>query len=206
MTIFSGVAALSSYVTSPRSLPGTRQVRIFDIDGDGQRDLIVTFSNAVAVFYNSAGTFPASPTVYSTLGVVDPVGCAIADFDGNGLPDIGLGGFVNGDGGVLYQTAPRVFTAVPLVVLAPPTGVCAGDLNGDGLPDFVMCWPSAGLVAVYLQNPNRTSLQDALLPPITFATASTPYAPVVVDVDGDGKRDLVVSARGANSLNVFFQR
>src|SRR5581483_1856397 len=116
-----------------------------------------------------------------------------------------LGGFVNGDGAVLFNAGARTFTAVPLVVGAPPTGVAIGDLNGDGRLDAVVTWTAANIVAVYYQNPKKTGPADALLPPVTYTTASSPYGVAIVDVDGDGKNDLVVSARGASSLNIFFQ-
>ncbi len=64
---------------------------------------------------------------------------AVADFDGDGLPDMAAGGFdrrgirvwlANGDGTWSSIDGPRH--------LGRPTGLATGDLNNDGRPDIVV--------------------------------------------------------------------
>jgi hypothetical protein len=216
-----GAGGFVAPVTS-RQLNSARVARLVDVDGDGFTDLVVTASQGVSIYYgDGTGNLPLAPTFYPTTiaagGTVDcdPVGLTVAPLHSSvtlvapDAKDICIGGFSTASGAILYQTSPRVFgTVVPIIVNAPPTDVISGDLDGDGLPDVVMCWPSLDQVAVFYQNSpaKQTSLLEAVQTPVVYDTAASPYGAAILDVDGDGKNDLVVSARGANSLNIFFQR
>lgn len=206
--------------TTTIPMPSPRQLFITDLDGDGLQDLVIPVGGGVWVIYGKAGVPGgldlANIQMIDTSAAVDAVGANVADVNNDGAKDIILGGFVSANAAVLYQDpvvvgtailGARTFHLVPLLgVVAPTTQVAVGVLSSSGLPDVAMCWPSANLVAVYYQNPHATGFSDALLPPVTYTTAADPFGCAIVDVDGNGKNDLVVSARGANSLNIFFQR
>jgi hypothetical protein len=215
MTIFSGTGALK-YARSDRTgLVNAGQVEIADLDGDGHNDIVVARQNGVSIFYNGGdprgslpfGQFPLTPVTIETAPIVDPQALAVADVNNDGKKDIVLSSFTSASAAVLFQTGPRTYTApIPLNAFGEPGQIAVGDLNGDGLPDIAIAFGSANAVGVYYQNPHATGFADALLPAVIYPTNENALGCAIMDVDGDGKNDLVVSAAGANALNVFFQR
>ena len=87
-----------------------------------------------------------------------------------------------------------------------PGQLSVGDLDGDGRPDLAIPWGADDLVAVYCRNPQATSLASAFPTPVRYPTLGSPLGCVILDVDGDGRNDLVVGSQSANSLNIFLQR
>ena len=107
-----------------------------DLDGDGWPDLAVpvVFSNVVAVYLNDHdGTF----TKFNELPVgMNPLAVAIADYDGDGKPDlVACGGksvtlFKATGGGYLW---PEEEWAIPSPAICSMVGFV--DLDGNGLLD-----------------------------------------------------------------------
>ena len=98
-----------------------------------------------------------------------------------------------------------------LLVGGEPSQIGVGDLDGNGSPDIAIPWGKDNVLAVYYRDadvdPTDTGTLSTLFQgPALFQTSNTPTGCAVLDVDGDGRNDVVVAARGANSLNVFFQR
>jgi hypothetical protein len=180
--------------------------RVVDLDGDGHPDLVVALPGAVGVFYGSTTGIGAVPTLYPTTALVDPVALEVGDLNHDGKKDIVVAGQVSG-AAILYQTSSRVFSVQGLLAGRQPGGISLGDLNGDALTDLALCWGDNDAVAVYLQDPTADAGSTAsMLAPVTYPTASAPSGSAIVDVNADGKADLAVTARGANVLDVFFQK
>jgi hypothetical protein len=130
----------------------------------------------------------------------------VADFNGDGWPDLLCAGLVvrlgHGDGTFGNPTvtpAAQNFTALNFA-----GAIAVGDFNSDGKLDIALtsAWHDAfGMVWVWLGNGDGTF---RMLPPNDqFSTgASSPSAPQVTigDFNGDGKLDLAIGAGEFNSL------
>lgn len=207
--------------TSRRSVPYSddlADIVLHDIDGDGRLDAIATvptnFSRARKIYWwrgNGDGTF-ADPYRTVTCGP-GPIGLVVGDFTGDGFPDLvtadgdfyGTGTTVslmvhNGQSGnQVAFAAPRPFTVGDNV-----QRVAAADLDGDGDLDLVVGRAHAAGNAVLLNT------GSGFAAPVYYEHApgaQNPGAAVaLVDVDRDGRADLVASATTSNNGVVAVRR
>jgi hypothetical protein len=115
-----------------------------------------------------------------------PGGVAVADFNGDGKPDLVA---VNGNNGVdvLLGNGDGTFQAKKTYSTGndtAPTFVVVGDFNGDGKQDLVVA-DSFGTISVLLGNGDGTFQAEKTYPVGTSFIA-------VGDFNGDGKLDLAV--------------
>jgi hypothetical protein len=159
-----------------------------DLNGDGKADAVISgsfrYPNGIAIcISNGDGTFQ-SPVFYSA-GSDESVGNpVIADFNGDGILDVMLGGasgiwFFQGKGGGTFDTGVLV-TQFP-----GATCIASADFNGDGNLDLAVC-SSAGL-SVLFGNGNGT-----FEPPQAVANTAG-YQITAADATGDGYPDIVVA-------------
>ena len=169
------------------SLTFPTDLEVEDLDGDGDTDLVV-LGDLFLGLYVSHGNGTFTNVVLPTLSEYYSV--TVADFTGDGLPDLAVGGvqvllFVQqGDGSFLYDSV-RSNSLAPagMVVMR----VWHGDLNGDGSPDLVTFHTST------LQwVPN---LGDGFFGPPQVINANLTGIPDVfpVDLDRDGDTDLLAA-------------
>lgn len=128
---------------------------------------------------------------------------AIADMNGDGIPDIvappsRLGGDGTlhvwlGDGKGRFTRQKLVYAEdgkPKLNFSAGYGGVAVGDIDGDGKLDVVMASHSGGLVSLFGEGEGKYAVVRKGLPAREFST----QAVALVDVNGDGKLDIVASA------------
>jgi hypothetical protein len=77
-------------------------------------------------------------------------------------------------------------------------GVKLGDLNGDGRPDITTSWEEGGVVKAYL-NPGIAAVREPW-PQVTVGTVKAVEDAIFVDLDGDGRLE-VVSCSEAGLVN-----
>jgi FG-GAP-like repeat len=129
-------------------------ITVADMNGDGNPDIVAlgsstTYTEQAAIALgNGDGTFKApSLTTYSAQYLTNYQGIAVADFNGDGKPDVVItdpfdpsgGGISFGNGDGTLQTVTANSDTVPNLSIGLPLGgaTVALDLNGDGKPDVL---------------------------------------------------------------------
>lgn len=141
-------APVSVYTeTVAHPILGANLIAIADVNGDGLNDLVITdpgprsgSAPTVAVLLqdaNNHGQFLA-PVSYPTLVGSLAQSIIVTDVDGDGHPDIVIGG--TGGVSVLLQNAasPGTFQTATNYPTPATNEIAVADVNGDGRPDIII--------------------------------------------------------------------
>jgi hypothetical protein len=184
------------------------QVVVGDLNGDGKPDLVVVNSGDAngnsmgslsVLLGNGDGTFNTSQTFPAGEA---PVSVAVADFNGDGIPDLAVADF-----GVYYAQSGRMSillgkgdgTFLPAENYAAglfPAGLAVGDFNRDGIPDLVVA--AYDRVAVLLGNGDGT-----FQPALSNFTGLNPVSVKGGDFNGDGILDLALTNLLSDDVSVL---
>ena len=174
-----GFAALPSEAAG--SFP--MSVGVADFDGDGTLDLAIADqgpvegdSTAVLMIGHGDGTF-AAPTMSEVGNFPDSI--AVADLDGDGLPDLVVSNEYDNTTSVLLATGDGTFA--PQQRYKPSgSSVALADLDGDGRPEMII---AAGALVVW-HNAGNGTFDTAWSVPCGCGRIA------IADLDGDGKPDV----------------
>ncbi len=140
-----------------------------------------------------------------------PVHIAVADFDGDGKPDMAVANrfehtlsvyrSISVPGVITPQSfAPRFQMPTDL----NPTELAAADLDGDGRLDLITVNADADTVSVFRNLASPGGLSAASFAPrLDVATGRQPIAIAIGDVDGDGRPDVATANHGDNTFSVL---
>jgi hypothetical protein len=86
----------------------------------------------------------------------------------------------------------RLDTRLGVPLLGHAAGIAIGDVDGDGLEDVYLCQPGGLPNKLFLHQPDGTAVDRSAEAGVDFLDFSR--AALLVDLDGDGDRDLAVNA------------
>jgi hypothetical protein len=225
-TFLSGGSLNTSSLAAPVLLTtgsGPARVLIGDLDGDGKPDLaVLNGSDGTVDFYRNLGTNGplaatsfAPPVVLTVAGGANSVsGLALADLVGDGRLDILVGGYSLNHVAIFQNfSSPGSLTTnsfgreVDLAVSGYPSSIAVADLDGDGKADIVTANQQGSTVSI-LKNlgGGGTISAGSFATPVSFATGPNPWNVFIVDIDGDGKPDVVTLDQGSANHKISILR
>ncbi|HYA18576.1 MAG TPA: FG-GAP-like repeat-containing protein [Bryobacteraceae bacterium] len=132
-----------------------------------------------------------------------PEGVAVADFNGDGIPDFATTNSGSNNVSVFLGNGSGGFTAAPgspFAVGTSPFPIAAGDFNGDGIPDLAVANYGGKNVTILLGNGSGGFTATAASP---IAAGSEPAGITVSDFNADGIQDLAVANFGDSTVTVL---
>ncbi len=196
-------------------------IAIGDIDGDGKPDVAVTnYGGAyrLAVYLNQAtpGTITGTSFAAAVATNIAPVPGyieAVGDLDNDGKLDIVCGTelgntimFIRNTSmpGSVSFGSPN-FTVSGGAGGTNPYAVTLGDLDGDGYLDLVVANAGSNSISVFRNISATTPGFITFAAKVDYPTApgTTPLDVKIADMDGDGKRDVIVVTNTVNRLEIF---
>ncbi len=153
---------------------------------------------------------------FSTGTFSSPISIVIADFDGDGKPDIASTSQDNNSVAIFRNissaaTLGNASFAPPVnfVTTKGPAGITTGDIDGDGKPDIAITTTSS-TVEVLRNTSTVGSINAAsFATPASLLTTTGPTDSAgtanisISDLDGDGKPDLIVTNPLKNNISIF---
>lgn len=215
------VIADSSFTSKTDINTGTgtmpESIVLSDVDGDGKKDIIISYYNnkLVSVLKNNTVT---NSTTFSFAAKVDiAIGfythsISLGDIDGDGKPDLVVANYDAGAVTIWKNTTSGstiAFTiAANLYTGGNPSSVTIGNINGDSHNDLAIVIHDRGELDIFrnLITTNGGGINTAsFAAPFILQTEYSPYSVKIADLNADSKPEILVTNIGGNSMVSIFQ-
>jgi len=186
---------------------GPGSLALADLNGDGRLDLVVAndeSGDVTVLLGDGKGDFVAASGSPFPAGK-SPNDIAIADFDGDGKPDLAFPNHdtshvtvLLGDGRGGFR--PAAGSPVTVQSRPHPHGIAAADFDGDGHADFaVESWANDQIEVVFGTGGGRFRTPGRL-----FGVGKMPYQKLrAADLNGDGAPDVVTTNFEGGNVTVL---
>jgi len=160
-----------------------------DFRHDGQMDLAASLADgfyaSVMVLRGEGNGRFQDVTSYSMPAYPDSA--AVADFDGDGKPDLAIASTETPEVSILLGAGKGSFQKpVNYPAAANPESIATADFNGDGKPDLVMDNDGLDAVSIMLGNGDGTFQS-----PVTYPVSNNARLLITGDFNGDHHPDVV---------------
>jgi subtilisin-like proprotein convertase family protein len=171
-----------------------------DLNGDGVPDVVLgnEAQDQASSQLRTPGTTAFTPGAFQRGpgdGLIGPGAMAIADLNGDGIPDL-IYANTDSNNVLVYLGRPGGSFADPplsFFVGTNPVSLAVGDLNGDGLPDLAVADQGSNDVSVLLGGRDAAGNWTFQAGPRLGTGGSGPNAVTIRDMNGDGVPDLLVT-------------
>lgn len=209
---------IDRFLAYPKSFKGGVNVAAGDLDGDGNKEIIVspqTGIQKIKAFKFQKGKWTSvNWDFYSHLGISTGINITIGDFDGDRKDEVAAVPSIGGSaiikifglrGGKIKLLAPQIqaFTKK----FRGGAYIASGDLNADGKDEILVSVASNGGPQVQIFGVNRAG-RYALTNPGFYAfkkNMKNGVSIAVGDIDGSGKGEIIatIAGRGAPIVRIF---
>lgn len=210
-----GNGGFGNRLDATTTLTGPSALTAGEFDGQPNIDLVAAFpaTNQFDIFFdpNRDGQFANNAPFAGGQG---PEGVAVADFDGNGHPDIALSDSGDSSLTISFNSGNVTLAATNFPSggkLNGPRNVVTGDFNGDGKPDLAFANFGGDSLAVWLNSGDASPLTD-LFPAanlnngLALPAGAGVQGVTAADFNGDGKLDLVAANPSTKNGSVFINQ
>ncbi|HET8947785.1 MAG TPA: VCBS repeat-containing protein [Candidatus Polarisedimenticolia bacterium] len=172
-----------------------------DVNHDGFPDVVAAnflTQNVTVNLGDGHGHFGAKIATAVSAG---PFGIAVGDWNGDSHIDVATVNTSQDNISILRGTGTGTFNNLTQITVGDtPNAILAADFNADNILDLAVTNTNSQNVQIWRGNGSGGFTLNLTL---TLAAGSNPSSSTAADLNGDLKPDLVVAARGADSVKVY---